>query len=248
VQLYIHDKVLGYVIVLPSVNKGTYGTLRIILLHIALEQGNFIYINTDKAVLCFDRARQYHILIDEAELEVYETVSKSSHVCKQRHPLFSSHSVGSCTVRMLKPRCTIPKSCDSRLLYLLNTLWNQLRDNAWIYLALRTGTISDNSGCKGYRYRYSVSEVIQANSTAVSNRTLQEGDLLSQVSLQYECYEDFGINFNLSGFSLDIPHKNIIPHLDDLKYAGRMVSDLALELKNRNGQYISCINTTPILL
>jgi len=65
VQIYIHDKV----IVLPLLHKGTY-ILRIIPPHIALEQGNFIYINTDKAILCFDRNRQYYILIDEAEMEV----------------------------------------------------------------------------------------------------------------------------------------------------------------------------------
>ena len=44
----------------------------------------------------------------------------------------------------------------------------------------------------------------------------------------------FGITFNLSGFSLDEPHKNIIPHLDDLKYAIRKVSELALELKEQD--------------
>jgi hypothetical protein len=74
--------VSGYAIELPLVNKVTYDVLRIIPLHIALEQGNFIYINTDKAILCFDTAGQYYILIDEAELEVCKTVSKGSHVCK----------------------------------------------------------------------------------------------------------------------------------------------------------------------
>jgi hypothetical protein len=46
--------------------------------------------------------------------------------------------------------------------------------------------------------------------------------------------EEFGITFNLSGFSLDVAHKNITPHLDDLKYASRKVSDLALELKEQD--------------
>lgn len=99
----------------PLVNKGTYDVLRIFPLHIDLEQGNFIYINTDKAVLCFDGARQYYILVDEAELGVCKTVSKGSHVCNQRHPLLSSYSVESCDVRMLKPRCTTPKRCDTRV-------------------------------------------------------------------------------------------------------------------------------------
>ena len=73
---------LGYVIVSFS-KQGNLWYLRIIPLHIDLEQGNFIYINTDNAVLCFDGARQYYILMDEAELEVCKTVSKGSQVCNK---------------------------------------------------------------------------------------------------------------------------------------------------------------------
>jgi len=50
VQMYIHGKVLCYVIVLLLLHKGTCEILRIIPLHIALEQRNFIYLNTDKAI------------------------------------------------------------------------------------------------------------------------------------------------------------------------------------------------------
>jgi hypothetical protein len=62
---------------------GTYDILRIIPVHIALEKENFVYINTDNAVLGFDRARQYYILIDETELEVCKTVCK--HTNKDIH-------------------------------------------------------------------------------------------------------------------------------------------------------------------
>jgi hypothetical protein len=42
------------------------------------------------------------------------------------------------------------------------------------------------------------------------------------------------VTFNLTGFSLDILHKNIILYLNDLKYASRKVSDLAKELKEQD--------------
>ena len=48
-----------------------------------------IYVNTDKAVLCFDRAGQYY-MVDEAEIALCKTVNKGSHVCKQKHPLLST--------------------------------------------------------------------------------------------------------------------------------------------------------------
>jgi hypothetical protein len=42
------------------------------------------------------------------------------------------------------------------------------------------------------------------------------------------------VTFNLTGFSLDIPHKNIILYLNILKYASRKVSDLEKELEEQD--------------
>ena len=61
--------------------------------HILLGQGNFIHINTDKAVLFFYTARQYYFMMDTAELALCKTVSKGSYVRKQKHPLHSSYSL-----------------------------------------------------------------------------------------------------------------------------------------------------------
>ena len=78
VQIYIRDNVLGYVIVLTLVNKGTYCVLWIIPVPITTGQGNFTHINTDKVILCFDRARQYHFMI-------FITVSRGSYTgCNRR--------------------------------------------------------------------------------------------------------------------------------------------------------------------
>jgi len=48
VQMYVHDKVFCYVIVLLLLHKGTCEILRIIPLHIALEQRNFIHLTPIK--------------------------------------------------------------------------------------------------------------------------------------------------------------------------------------------------------
>jgi hypothetical protein len=78
-KILYFDVLSGYVIMLPLVNKGICDTLTIIPLSIALEQGNLIYMNTDKSIFCFDRATQYKFLFDESELEVCKAVNKGSH-------------------------------------------------------------------------------------------------------------------------------------------------------------------------
>jgi len=137
-----------------------------------------------------------------------------------------------------------------------------LQNNSWIYFALHTdtmtilcrdeqpldipfkgvGKLSSSPGCKGY----SISAVLQASSMVTSNLILKDGNLLPQVPLQYDCCEELGVTFNLTGSSLDVPHKNIILYLDDLKYASRKVSEKR-NSKSRTGEIIS-LNTSPILL
>jgi hypothetical protein len=66
-------------------------------------------------------------MIDEAELALCKTVSKRSHVCKQKHPLEF------CAVTMLQPRCNILQLCETRVVHLLNIWWAQLQNKSWIY-------------------------------------------------------------------------------------------------------------------
>ena len=94
---------------------------------------------------------------------------------------------------------------------------------------VRIGKLSIKSGCKGY----SSSAVLQAREIDVSNATLKGGDLLSQVPLQHDCCEELRVTPNLSGFTLETPHKNIISHLNDLRYASKKVSELEMEIKEQ---------------
>ena len=55
------------------------------------------------------------------------------------------------------------------------------------------------------------------------------GDLLSPAPLQHDCCEELGVAFNLTGLSLEISQRYVVPHLDDLRYASKKVSDLEKE-------------------
>ena len=51
VHSYIHNSVLGYVTVLPLVNKDTYNVLRVIPVPITVGEGKFVYIDAGTDIL-----------------------------------------------------------------------------------------------------------------------------------------------------------------------------------------------------
>jgi hypothetical protein len=91
------------------------------------------------------------------------------------------------------------------------------------------GKLSLQPGCKGY----SVSAILYTDNVKQSNETLKKGDIMSQVSLLHDCCEELGVTINLSLLSLEIPHKNITSHLDDLRYTSRKVSELEKHIKQQ---------------
>jgi hypothetical protein len=113
-----------------------------------------------------------------------------------------------------------------------------LRNKQAVDISLEVvGKLSIRIGCKWYV----VSAVLQASKVIISNTALKGGYLLSQIPLQHDCCEELAVAFNLSGLSLEITHKNIVPQLDDLRYASRKVSDWEKEIKGQeriNHQFV----------
>lgn len=221
VHVYISDNILGYVITLHLVSIGTFKILTMIPIPVVVENNKFVYINTDESILGLDQTRQYYFMLSEEELRNCKTTVAGSFICKQNHPLMSSHARESCAVKMLQPRRTIiPRSCETRVVELKSTVWIQLVNNQWIYFAPYADTVTIlcnekepvditlqgigklhiNSGCKGY----STSALLQTSFTVVSNSSLKEGDLLTQIPLQYDCCEELGIKYNISNLSIDM--------------------------------------------
>ena len=61
-----------------------------IVISIALENKEFLYIDTEESILCLDQPRQYYLLIDEAELYHCKTKTTGSYVCTQSHAVMCS--------------------------------------------------------------------------------------------------------------------------------------------------------------
>ena len=103
-----------------------------------------------------------------------------------------------CEAKMIEPSRIIPASCSQRIVD-LNTLWKQLDDNWWLFVApasniltvlcskhepmdvklLGTGKLQLNHMCKAYGSRI----LIQSHATIVSNRTSKY--IIPPMSLEY---------------------------------------------------------------
>jgi hypothetical protein len=141
-HVYIQDGILGYVILLPLVNRGTFDIYRLFPITILLNGNQFLYIDTGKPFLWIDRVRQYFFLTESDWMNSCNLLNSRSYVCKQNEPLLSSHLQENCVVLLLQSRGNIPASCDKQIVELSNSVWTQLDSNAWIYFVPRSEGIT----------------------------------------------------------------------------------------------------------
>jgi hypothetical protein len=140
--VYIQDGILGYVILLPLVNRGTFDIYRLIPVPILLNGNQFLYIETGKPFLWIDRVRQYYFLKESDWMNSCNLLNSRSYVFKQNQPLISSHLQENCVVLLLQSRGNIPPSCDQRVVELSKSVWTQLNINDWIYFIPRSEGIT----------------------------------------------------------------------------------------------------------
>jgi hypothetical protein len=144
-------------------------------------------------------------------------------------------------------------------------VWTQLRNNTWIYFAPHSDTLTilcpngkpidvtvKGTG-KFYVYpgcqAYSTTAILYGNAI-INSSTFENGDFLSQVTVQYDCCEEAGERVNLSQLTLDLAPARTIAHLDDLKYASKRVSDILEEMKEQDwkNSHTGYRNTHSVLL
>jgi hypothetical protein len=213
IYVYINEGILGYVISLPLITRSMFKTYRMIPVPIPVGNKRFAYIHTEASYLCIDQTRQYYFEISE-EIKDCKTIDSQGRICKQKHPLLSSHSHESCTVKLLQPGREIPKSCDTRVVQLKNMIWTQLGNNEWLYFAPTSesvmvlcnnkepvdvilsgvGKFGLKAGCKGY----SLVALLQTN-VIINAKGIKRVYILSQASLDFDFLEELKFHFNTSG-------------------------------------------------
>jgi hypothetical protein len=91
------------------------------------------------------------------------------------------------------------------------------------------GKLQIHRVCKGY----GANAILYSNSNVGNTSTRVKGDFLFQVTLQYDCCEELGVQIKLSKLTLDLAYKKIVSHLDELKYASKKVSDMLQDVKKQ---------------
>jgi hypothetical protein len=241
-QVYIRNGILGYVILLPMVNRGTLDIYRLIPVPVSLDHNQFLYIETGKSFLWIDQARKYYFLTDGHWITFCRLLIPKSYVCKQNQPLLSSHLHENCMVQLLQPRGKVPTSCDKRMVEISHSVWTQLSNNAWIYFVPKSetvtvlcgnkppvdvvvsgiGKLSITANCKGF----GKTAIFQTHAILNLDTTGYESDFLSKVHFEYDCCEDLDIKVNLSSIRTNTSFRHVVSHLDDLKMASHRISEV----------------------
>jgi hypothetical protein len=141
-DVFLKDRFLVYVIRLPLTNHVNYNVYHVLPLPTKIRDtdSRFTFIFPDREYLLMDVAKQYYAQLRADELKECKLVSPYHRVCKQNHPIQLVHVHEECEVDMLQSIRTIPSSCSQRISEINQTIWTQLDENKWLYVAPRTDT------------------------------------------------------------------------------------------------------------
>ena len=241
-DVFFKGNFLVYVIRLPLTNHVQYNVYHVLPLPIKIKDTDtkFTFILPEREYLLMDVAKQYYVRFRVDEIKECKLIDSYHRLCKQNHPVQVTHLHEEYEVEMLQSVRTIPTSCSQGVVEINQTVWTQLDDNEWLYVAPRpevltvlcfkrepsdieiagTGKLKLHSACKGYGSRI----LIQAQTTMSFNNTNK--DIIPPLSLDYVCCLSEEKNVKLNKIHLDLPLKNVITRLDHLRLASRKVEEV----------------------
>ena len=241
-DVFIKDSFLVYVIRLPLTDHVNYNVYHVLPLPIEIKNTDtrFTFIIPEREYLLMDVAKQYYARLKVDEIKECKSISSYHRVCKQNSPVQLTHLHEECEVEMLQSIRSIPPSCSQRIAEINQTLWTQLEDNEWLYVAPRpdvltilcpkqepsdieivgTGKLILHSACKAYGARV----LIQSKTIMTTNNT--EKDIIPPLSLDYDCCLFETKNTKLNNIHLDLPLRNIVNRLEDLRLASHKVEEV----------------------
>ena len=241
-DVFIRDNFLVYVIRLPLTTHVKYNVYHVLPLPIRIgnDGTRFTFILPEHEYLLMDTAKRYYAKLRVSEITQCKSVTLSHRVCKQNGPVQLTHLHDECEVEMLQSPRSIPGSCSQRIMEINQTIWTQLDGNEWIFVApcpdvltilcLKqepsdieiegTGKLKLHGSCKAYGARV----LIQAQTVVSFNNS--EKDIIPSLSLDYDCCSFAGKNVELKDIHLELPLKNVVNRLDDLRLASHKVDEV----------------------
>ena len=95
----------------------------------------YIFIQPGIEYLLLDTAKRYFSWLELSELHEYHFLTKEVKVCEQKRPLQLIQVGEICQVQMTEPIRAIPPSCSQRIVEINDTLWQQLFEDEWLFVA-----------------------------------------------------------------------------------------------------------------
>ena len=238
-DVFMCDKFLAYVIRIPLTDHIKYNVYKVIPFPIEIET-KYVFIQPEKNYLFMDVAKRYYCKLDENDIGKCKVINDFWMVCKQGYPIKSTHVHEECEAKMLQPVRKIPADCSKRIVALNHSIWTQLDGNEWLFVAPNpetitilcqeqdpvdvslkgTGKLQFMKRCKGY----GLNVMIQSQTVLRNNVTNK--DIIPPLDLKYDCCLESGINTKLSALQLDLPLKNVVTKMEDLKYASHKVEEV----------------------
>jgi hypothetical protein len=90
IHVYRNEGILGYVITLPLIGRGTFQVYKMIPVPIPLGNSKFAYIETGEGNLCIDQTRLYYFEISNEELKDCKVIDSQYRICRQDRPVMNA--------------------------------------------------------------------------------------------------------------------------------------------------------------
>ncbi|PNF29812.1 hypothetical protein B7P43_G10072 [Cryptotermes secundus] len=203
VDIFLKGNYFVYVIRIHLTSHVKYIVYHVLPLPIKIRNTDFkfTFILPEREYLLMDIAKQYYARLRVHEFKECKLMATNHRLCGQNYPVQVKHVNEECEAELLQSIRNIPSSCSQRIVELNQTLWTQLNNNEWLYVAPvvdtltvlcsgqepsdvqihGTGKLKLHGLCKGYGSKV----LIQAHATFASNNT--DKDIIPPLTLEYDC-------------------------------------------------------------
>lgn len=241
-DVFSKANILCYVIKLPVTDQLKFNIYKLIPLPTKMKTSTnkFVFINPEKEYLLMEQSKQYYAKVNKDGIENCKQVTKDYRACKQTFPLITTYSNEECEAKLLRTISSLPTDCVKHVVELRETLWVQLDDNEWLYVApsnekitvicdnadpfdvtiSSTGKLKFLKKCKGYG-----NKVLIVSQNVLSTNASSK-DIIPSIGIDIDCCELENQGMSIEEIKPFLPLKPITNRLDDISIASHKISEV----------------------
>ena len=248
---YVYQQYLIYVTEIPLLLSQKSELYKILPFPIPKADSAFMHIDSRYEYIFTNQLRQQYGKMNFNEFQSCLQPNYLTYVCKADIPIHTFQMNKDCESTLLHPSIKqLPESCEVRIIKLQETLWiPSYMSNEWLFTfptpdkltivcdddksqfltVENTGKLKLNKKCKLFNSNI----VIYASTIITSNKT---DDFMPLVELQFDCCFDFEKTKDFQETPLDIPFKNILSSMDDLRLTSLKVDHMDQLIKEQEAK------------